>query len=359
MIMNHMSFRFFNITLLITLSILFLLLGVGCKDTSSVHQASQMEVCQGLVDDENWGEAISECADVENDEGWHLTAQAHMGRAGLSLFNVINTLLSSSEDGGPSTIIFGFIPETTSDANDYQSALDYLLGTDSAGNPRIQQKTQAIYLEALLVSSMLIFKDLKTLLGLGLVDSEFTTCSLDSTADNTCTFIPTIKTQIVGTAEVPEKLQFTGLGSSFYSGICSQANDPTYDGTKQTDVTTDEDDPASVTNPKEKLVVTVTNDITVDSCTIQVGSPLYYNKIASQNFTGASEISGLEVLDFYSKMDHGRNFSFEVVEATGDTEATELAFCNTGYIALPDASDDKLNDCEILAMFTDESSDIF
>ena len=328
----------------------------GCKDTPAVHQAGLLETCKELIDERNWDDAISDCPDVDNDEGWHLTAQAYMGRAGLSLFDVVNTLLSSSGDGGASSIIFGYIPETAADTNDYKDALNALLGTDSSGSPHISDKTQSVYLEALLVSSMLIFKELKTLLGLSVVDGVFTTCSLDSTADNTCTFIPTVGTQLVEGLEVPERLIFGGLGSSFYTGVCGQASDPTHDGTKQTDISSDVTSPA---NDPDKIGVTVTNDVTVDSCTIQVGSPLYYNKIASQGFTGASEITGLEVLDFYSQMDQGKNFSFEVVPAYDAVAAVELAFCNSGYIEPSGASDDKVNDCEILAMFADESSDLF
>ena len=347
------NLRICNLLLFVFCLVIFL---PGCKDTTAVHQSGVLETCKGLIDDENWDEAVSTCEDVDNDEGWHLAAQAYMGRAGLSLFDVVNTMMSSSDDDGAATVIFAYLPETTSDTNDYKSALESLMGNDSSGKPYIGDKSQTVYLEAVLVSSMLIFKELKTLLGLGLANGAFTTCSLDATADNTCTFIPTIQTQVVSTVEVPEKLVFGGLGSSFYTAICGQANDASFDGTKQTDVTTDEEDPA---DPPNKITVTVTNNVTVNGCTIQEGSPLYYNRIANQGFTGVSEISGLEALDFYTMMDHGRNFAFEVVEAYGSTPAVELSFCNQGYIDLPDATDDKLNDCEILAMFTDESSDIF
>ncbi len=354
--MSRLLFRNFSCYFLLSFLCCLVVFLSGCQDTTAVHQASELETCKGLIDEENWEDAISACEDVDSDEGWHLAAQAYMGRAGLSLFDVINSLTNASESEGASTVIFNYLPDTAADEADYQSALDSLLGTNSSGNSNINEKTQTMYLEALLVSSMLIFKELKTLLGLSVVNGAFSTCSLDSSADNTCTFIPSISTQTVDDQTVPEKLVFGGLGSSFYTAICGQANDSSYDGTKETTVTTDQ---TYQSPPYDYIEVTITNDITVDSCTIQTGSPLYYNKVASQGFTDSGQISGLDVLDFYSKMDQGENFSFEVVAAYDSVDAVELAFCNQGYIALPDASDDKINDCEILSMFTDESSDLF
>ena len=326
---------------------IMLVMAPGCKDTSAVHQGGVLETCSGLIDEQNWTEAISVCPDVGNDEGWHKTAQAYMALSGLSLFNLVNTLISS-EDGATSSI-FGYVPDTTADVNNYKAALDALLGTDAAGNPLIQEKTQLIYLESLLISSMLILKELKTLLGLELVGDTFTTCSIDSTTD-ACSFIPTIETSpYLGVGpEIPDKITFGGMGSDFYSGICGIAGDPSYDGTTVTVFNID------IGVPYGTVDVTIDHDVTADGCAIQVGSPLYYNKIANQGFTGEGfEITGLEVLDFYPMMDSGGSFSFEILPSNS------LAFCNAGQIEPPGASDNALNDCEILAMFTDPSSDLF
>ncbi len=342
------------------LGLFFLLVISGCKETSSTTTAGILEHCKILIDQANWTNAIDACDDIETDEGRHLTAQAYMGRAGLSLLSIAGELMGGG-DGGAAASVFAFFPDTTADENDYNSALQYLLGKDADDSDYIEEKTQSIYLEGLLISSMLILKQLKLLLGLS-IDSngDFAACDMDETSDNFCAFVPSITMDTsIPDVEVPDKLVFNGLGQTFYSGICGQSDDATHDTVKTTDITTDEDDPASTSDPKEKLTVTVTNNVTVYGCTIQTTSALYYNQVANDNFEGFDDLDDLSVLDFYGRMNNGNNFSIEIIEASGDTAAQEIAFCNTGYIALPSATDTKLNDCEILAMFTDQSSDLF
>ena len=332
---------------------LFFLLLISCKDNSSTHVAGEEETCKLYMDQRNWGAAITVCKDISTDSGRHLTAEAYMERAGLSAMAVMQELMKDENSGNTSNVIFGFIPDAADDAADYQLALTYL--------DAMTVKNQGTYFETILISSLLIFKQLKTLLSLSInSNGEFVTCSMDPSSDSSCSFLPTLlESQVTPTVEVPEKLTFAGLGKGFYNGVCGTANDATHDTAFTVDVTSDEDDPASTTTPKEKIVVTVKTDFTVDNCSIQNGSPLYHNKTAFENFTGISGISGLDNLNFYSKMDTGENFSFEVVEATGDSPAQDLTFCNNGFIALPEASDSKLNDCEIMGMFSDDPTEIF
>ena len=114
----------FLLWMILGLSVLLLVLN-GCKDTDATHEAGNLEKCKILIDDQEWASAIDVCEEVATDEGYHLTAQAYMGRAGITLFTMLNTLTGDNVD--VADLMFGYIPDTTSDANDYRSALENLL----------------------------------------------------------------------------------------------------------------------------------------------------------------------------------------------------------------------------------------
>jgi len=291
------------------LLILLVLVGVqSCKDSDASHQEAKLESCRLLVDEKQWDAAIAACEGVKNDEGWHLTAQSYMGRSGLSLFSLMADLTGDSVT--PANLLFNYVPTTPAEAADYKQALDHIMLD-------VTEKTQIMYLEVMLVSSMLIFKELKDLLTLNVVNGSFTTCAGDPADITNCSFAPTL------VAGVPPELSFVGLGTNFYDGLCgNSSSDVSAVGYQDS-------------NPIEFKTVTI------NKCTIQNDSVLYYNKLANDNYKG-SGISGLSILNFYNSMDSGTNFSITL-------SGLSVSFCNADGILPPNATPDmQLNDCEVL-----------
>ncbi len=283
-----------------------LVLPSGCKDTNASHDAAQLESCKLALDNSEWDDAISACEDASGDEGLHLKAQAYMGKSGISI-----VLLMLALSGGDEAIatMFEAIPDTAAKAGYLKSAMDVMMSS------RIETKTPTMYLETLLLSSLLIFYEMKNLVDLDFDnDGNPVYCNvLDAAAADACSFAPT--------PNANPGIEFPGLGSDFYDGICGESSSDTYVNVN---------------------VGSFFYDITVDSCTIQETSTLYYNKIAYENYTGS--ITGLDDLSFYPQMDNGQNFTI--------TGTPNISFCGPGRDPTPDVSDDTLSDCEILHYFT-------
>ncbi|MDH5559401.1 MAG: hypothetical protein OEY59_00940 [Deltaproteobacteria bacterium] len=322
------------------IGILFIVLTIAissCQDTGPKTVAGKLESCKGFLDESAWSSAIDMCKDVSTDEGWHLTAQAYMGRAGLSMFSLLRSL--TDPDAVPTNLIFGYIPDTTADSDDYKSALDAIM-------LKVETKTPTMYLESLLLSSMLVFREMKLLLGLGIdATGDFTTCAGNPPAVENCAFAPKITTitqTIVGVdVEIPDQLVFGGLGASFYDNLCdNHIADPTHDGVSTIDMTVDAS--VDVFDGANDGIMSVTHDVTADGCQIKNTSVLHYNKVANANFAGMSTISALSMLDFYSKFDSGVNFSIDIATIG------LVTFCKSGIIEPPAANDYWLNDCEVL-----------
>ncbi len=282
----------------------------SCKDTTVTHDEGMAEICRSLVDEKKWATAISICGDVDTDEGRHLTAQSYLGRGGITLFNLTRDMADPAND--PSTLLFDYAPVTTSDTNDYKAALDIMMAST------MKTKTQTMYLETLLVSSMLVFKELKTLLDLNLTNDTITTCADPSGDIMGCnSFAPDL-------SGLPGNISYPGLGTAFYDALC-------------------EDSSSNTLTAYDDINTITFNPVTINSCTIQTNSVLYYNKLANQFYTGIG-INGLSVFDFYNNMDSGNNFTIN--------GPPNFSLCNdipVGGVPIPDASPDlKLNDCEVL-----------
>ncbi len=304
----------------------------GCKDSEKTDTASLLEQCKIHLDNSEWSDAIDVCESAGGDEGYHLAAQAYMGQGGLSLFNLIRNLTSSSDDSNTGSTIFGFIPETATQKASFKTALSYLMGSN------IASKSQTIYLEALLVSSILVLTELKSSFRLSIVDGEIQTCKVDATEDaDECGFTYNLNT------DVSSDLTFGGLGVYLHNNLCCAIGSTTcsvyrstYDGT-----------------PLASPVVGY--DVTIDSCTIQDGSTLQYNKTAFENFivTAAFEDESgdslLSPLDFYSLFDSGIRF-----DASDD-----IYLCKNPPFTDITSDNGVVYDCEILGSVLDPSSDLF
>lgn len=316
-------------------AILFLLISCtvhGCKDTEATHVAGLLETCKGLLDERNWADAIDACEEVETDEGRHLAALAYMGRSDLTMA----TLLVELSDGSttPTSLIFSKIPDTDQKVSDFKKALNLLMG-------EIEDKNQTIYIESVLLSSLLIFKELKTLLGLSLVSGEMKTCAGDPADITGCAFTPEITIE----NSIPKTLLFEGLGADFYEGLCRDITSDTDIASSKTDTTTTIEN-LTIGGGGDYTPGTydITHNVTVYGAAIGKGSALYYNKVASSEYAkvGSEDLSSLS---FYHQLDNGENFSITL------SPLPNAKFCNSGVIDPPDASDDVLSDCEILSFF--------
>jgi len=305
----------------------------GCKDTEATHVAGLLETCKLLLNERSWEDAIETCGELESDEGKHLTAIAYMGRSGLTLSNLLVELTDSSAT--PTSLIFGQIPDTDAKAADYKKALQLIMG-------EITTKSTTMYLEGILLSSLLIFKELKTLLGLSVADGQIQTCAGDPADLNNCSFAPTVDDVVHPTyGDVPGLLVFNGLGTSFYQGICGDITTDAASVDSSTDTTTTINISTTV-EVHGTVSVDVTYDVTIHGSPIGRASALYYNKVASEAYA-VSGTEDLSSLNFYGKMDTGTNFEIVV------DPLPSISFCNSGAIEPPDASDDRLNDCEVLS----------
>ncbi|MBU2510181.1 hypothetical protein KJ966_02545 [bacterium] len=312
----------------VILALILILFIWGCKDSEQSDSTSELEQCRIHMDEREWADAISTCESAGGDEGYHSAALAYMASSGLTIIDLAQSLLDSSSGSGTAGVIFDYIPTTTADRTNFQRALSYLMGSN------ITTKTQNIYFEALLVSSMLVFGELKDLFKLSEIDGEFTTCSLDATTDaDRCGFTFDLSTDT-------NTMTFGGLGSSFYTNICgANSHDSSHDGTTLTTVTPN-----------------ISYDVTIDSCEIQAGSVIQYNKDAYDNFVVTDSFkdsegnSVLSTLDFYTLFDSGSRFN-----ASGD----EIPLCKDTVITSIATGDELIYDCEIFGAVFDPSSDLF
>jgi hypothetical protein len=322
-----------SLSILLIMSVVLVALA-ACKDTGATHVAAEEEACRILLDQRKWDDAISTCQGLTSDEGKHLTAIAYMGRSGLTVASMLIDLADDSKK--PAEVLFSKIPDTAPATADYNAALGLIMSG-------IENKTTTMYLEAILLSGLLIFKELKTLIALTLMDGQFVTCAGDPANIEQCDFAPRIidvSSDLYG-RDIPGYLQFNGLGSVFYQNICGAIG-----GTEDaTDTSNDNETYIRIETENHEvygsLSVDVTYDVAIDSCVIQEGSPLFYNKTASLAYADNGSID-LSSLNFYSKMDGGENFSIEV-DPLG-----AIAFCVAGKIEPPVALDARLSDCEIL-----------
>ncbi len=312
----------FSFVILILMSILFTW---GCQDSEQSDSASEMEQCKIHMDQQEWSDAISACESAGGDEGYHSAALAYMAASGLTIIDLAQSLLDSSSGSGTAGVIFDYIPTSTADKANFRTALSYLMGSE------ISTKTQNIYFEALLVSSMLVFGELKDLFKLSETNGEFNTCSLDATTDaDECGFTFDLSADA-------NTFAFGGLGASFYTNICGH-HDSSYDGTVWAG-------PPSYTY-----------EVNIDACSIQAGSVIQYNKDAYDNFVVTDTFkdsdgnSVLSSLDFYTLFDSGDRFN-----ASGD----EIPLCKTTIITTIATGDEMIYDCEIFGSLFDPSSDLF
>lgn len=327
--------------LLLALLLMFVLsLGlVGCKDTAPTHAAAQLEICKLALDKKKWDDAVTACSKITTDEGYHLTAQAYMGRAGVSLLDILSGLSGGS---GSVAGLFNSVPTTVAATADSKKALDALFSMVKPG--------QTVYLEGLLLSSLLVIKELKTLASLSVAaNGTVTHCASGGTLDG-CSFSFSLSKAEFTTADVsadsiPVSMTFSGLGTTLYDGLCSDSGSQTH----STKVVTAN---STITNPATSAPypILVTEINTVAHCTIKPGSVLYYNKVASANLT--SSIAGLDQLNFYAKMDTGNNYSKTFTSSSIETAGITVSICNADAIPVTETTDLLLNDCELLSFLT-------
>ncbi|OGH00232.1 MAG: hypothetical protein A2600_07085 [Candidatus Lambdaproteobacteria bacterium RIFOXYD1_FULL_56_27] len=328
---------------LLALLLFVLLLGLGgCKDTAPTHAAALLETCKLALDRQKWDDAVTACAKITTDEGYHLTAQAYMGRAGVSLLDILSGLSGGS---GSVTGLFSSVPATAAATTDSKKALDALFSIAKPG--------QTVYLEGLLLSSLLIIKELKILASLSVAaDGTVTHCASGGSLDG-CSFSFSLSKTTYTEADVlagviPVSMTYSGLGTDIYAGLCSDSGSQTHN-TKVVTATSTVNDPLTGT----AYPVQVTEKNTIAHCTIKPGSVLYYNKVASANLT--SSISGLAQLNFYAKMDTGNNYSKTFTSSSIASPGITISICNADAIPVTEVTDLLLNDCELLYFLTNFS----
>jgi len=309
----------------------------GCKDTKASHAAGLLETCKLALDASTWDTAVTECSKVQTDEGYNLTAQAYMARAGVSLIDILTSMT-----GGSAAIsgLFGAVPTTAAQAADVKLALDSMF--------LMKTPTQSVYLQGLLLSSLLVIRELQTLVGLQVdASGSITHCAASGSIDG-CSFKLSLSKTTYTTADVlagasiPVDLNFTGMGTALYDGLCGASGGDTHN----TKVVRAYSDVAVIpaTTPVTYYPVDITEKLTINKCTVSTTSVLYYNNLAATNLT--SSITGLDKLNFYVKLDTGQNYTKTF--SAGMTSPATVSLCNADAIPASGATDLALNDCEVL-----------
>ncbi len=320
-------------TIQICLVLLFLTLHWGCKDAELTDDASLLEQCKIHLDEGEWSDAIDMCTEAGGDEGNHHAAQAYMGQAGLSLFELVKAMSSASDSSVATSALFSFVPDTTDDTISFQKALDFLMSS------KISEKSQTVYLEGLLVSSILVLSELKEVFKITESGGTFTTCDMDVTDDldpAKCGFTVDVSPDV-------QQLSFSGLGSTIYQNLCCNL-----------------DSLAScslVDSTNDSTFDVVQYDVTIDSCIIGVNSTLQYNRDAYDNFevTDAFKNGGTSVLtplDFYTMFDFAEPITFDVSTDT-------VPLCRPDRFPDVSADNGMIYDCELMGAIFDPSSDLF
>src|SRR3989339_899507 len=247
--------KFTIVKLLLTAMLAALLL--GCKDEGATTQAGYLEDCKLYSDEMRWGKAIEACKLVDSDEGKHLLAQAYMGRAGIDFFGLMTRLATADN---PMNLILDAVPSTAAKSKDYYRALAVIMDD-------IQVKSDTMYLEALILSSMLVYEQLVDLFKLKVKGSGISTCA-DVTLKR-CSFEFTT-TEVLG---YTTGLGFSGLGGGFYDNPCQVP-------TKTTSIAVSTHKVHTVTNYITDLALdqAIDYDMTIYSCDIKAKSPLAYNR---------------------------------------------------------------------------------
>jgi len=309
----------------------------GCKDTKATHEAGKLESCKVAMDQASWDTAITECGKLTTDEGLHLTAQSYMARAGVSLLDILTSMT-----GGSAAVsgLFSAVPSTAATAADVKLALDSMYLMKAPG--------QSVYLEALLLSSLLVIKELQGLVEMQVAaDGSITHCASSGSIDG-CAFSLSLSQAsftaadvLAGATVIPVELSFTGLGTTFYDGLCGSSGGDTHN-TKVVRATSNVAVP--LTSPVTYYPIDITEKMTINKCTASTTSVLYYNNWAATNLT--STITGLDKLNFYVKIDTGQNYTKTF--SAGMTTPASVSLCNADAIPITGAADLEINDCEIL-----------
>jgi hypothetical protein len=107
------------------LAISMSLLG-GCDDEPKVTDEDR---CDEGLDEGDWDQAIKYCKQIESDSGYSRTAQAYMGRAGISLLSLIEKLGETELEG--LALVLGAFTVTPVQFLDVEKAIEYLLRIES------------------------------------------------------------------------------------------------------------------------------------------------------------------------------------------------------------------------------------
>lgn len=276
----------------------------GCKDTSGSvvnTTAAKERDCIEAINASNWDLAITTCSTVGTDEGYHYSAQAYMAKAGVILDEAALTSLSSD----PSLLLDAYIPDTAEKSDSLRSALDQLMGV-------ISEKSAYIYFESMIVSSLLIYNEL----------NQVVNAFVEPTAD------------IAGPSIIFYGLDPADSTADFYQDLCGSVAD-------NIDVTDTSHDGTTIKSSTTPTVTDFVYDVTVDSCVISHSSPFYYNKLANEGYIDSGS-EAITELNFYNQINTGTNFSIDF----GYGDLPVITFCE--QIDPPEASDDALNDCEVL-----------
>ena len=307
----------------------------GCKDTKATHPAGQLETCKLALDKSLWDDAITACGSLTTDEGYRLTSQAYMGRAKVSLLDILTAMT-----GGTAAIstLFSAVPTTTAQTQDVKLALDAMFSMKTPG--------QSVYLDGLILSSLLVIKELQTLVALQ-VDAagNITHCASGGSIDG-CSFKLSLSkvdytTLDISGSSIPIDLGFTGMGTTLYNGLCGTSGGDSHN-TKVVRAYSNLAIPLS--SPTSYYPIDITEKLTINKCTVSTTSVLYYNNLAATNLT--STITGLDKLNFYAKLDTGQNYTKTF--STNMTVPASISLCNADAIPVSGASDLAINDCEVL-----------
>lgn len=168
--------------------LLFALLLIGLMACDESETATDLELCRDYLDDALWDDAIAICP-TDTDEGKSLSGQARMGRAGVSLLDLMDGLSTSSLSG--EALIFDLFTITvgSTEFTDVEDAVNLFLSISDDATTGDSNRTDSDNFNLVIASDVLLISLLNEHLSISIdtTTGEFSVPGVTDTGIDTLT----------------------------------------------------------------------------------------------------------------------------------------------------------------------------
>lgn len=168
--------------------LLFALLLIGLMACDESETATDLELCKDYLDDALWDEAIAICP-TDTDEGISLSGQARMGRAGVSLLDLMDGLSTSSLSGEALIFDIFSVDVGSTEYTDVNDAVNLFLSISDDATTGDSNRTDSDNFNLVIASDVLLVSLLKEHLSISIdtTTGDFTVPGVTDTGVDTLT----------------------------------------------------------------------------------------------------------------------------------------------------------------------------